>query len=239
MNDYRIIARATSDGNDLTRVITERSEKAARAAFSRMNKETPHEITGAELVKENTNATKQQERDALAKIRAMVEELGPDSYVRTAFEGCFEIADQNIEYDFGDSMKHRVESSQRDADEVKRQLAKAEQDNQDLRDTIAELKETLSNLSDRAEKERGRMLDPILYKNIHRLVSADLEEIKQNMTYLADNMAEQSAKPDSQTFQSIVTAYKEARTRRVNREWIMKQLEAIAPEMERAEAVGA
>ena len=76
-----------------------------------------------ELVKENTTATKQQERDALAKIRAMVEELGPDSYLAAAFAGCFDIADQNIEYDFGDSMKVRAESANRDAEKAQKELA--------------------------------------------------------------------------------------------------------------------
>lgn len=49
--------------------------------------------------------TKEQERKALAKIRKIVEELGENSYVGTAFEGCFEKAEENIEYDFGCSLK--------------------------------------------------------------------------------------------------------------------------------------
>ena len=38
-----------------------------------------------ELVAENTAATKDQELEALEKIKAIVESLGPDSYVGTAF----------------------------------------------------------------------------------------------------------------------------------------------------------
>lgn len=63
-----------------------------------------------ELVAENTPATKDQEREALAKIKAIVESLGPDSYVGTAFEGCFEIAEDNIGNDLACSMKERVEA---------------------------------------------------------------------------------------------------------------------------------
>lgn len=44
--------------------------------------------------------TKEQERKALEKIRKIVAELGEDSYVATAFEGCLEDAEQNIENDF-------------------------------------------------------------------------------------------------------------------------------------------
>jgi len=52
-------------------------------------------------------ATKAQEREALEKIRKIIEELGENSYLGTAFEGFFEIAEDNIENDFGCSMKQR------------------------------------------------------------------------------------------------------------------------------------
>ena len=54
--------------------------------------------------------TKEQERKALEQIRKIVEGLGEDSYIGTAFEGCFEIAQENIDNDFACSMKQRVES---------------------------------------------------------------------------------------------------------------------------------
>lgn len=43
--------------------------------------------------------TKEQERKALEKIKKIVEDLGEQSYIGTAFEGCFDLAEQNIEYD--------------------------------------------------------------------------------------------------------------------------------------------
>lgn len=57
-----------------------------------------------------TIATKDQERDALAKIKKIVEGLGPQSYLATAFEGCFQDAEDNIENDFAFSMASRYES---------------------------------------------------------------------------------------------------------------------------------
>ena len=53
-------------------------------------------------------ATKEQERKALEKIKKFVTDLGEDSYISMAFEGCFEIAEGNIENDFGCSMKQRA-----------------------------------------------------------------------------------------------------------------------------------
>lgn len=57
-----------------------------------------------------TIATKDQERDALAKVKKIVEGLGPQSYLATAFEGCFQDAEDNIENDFALSMASRYES---------------------------------------------------------------------------------------------------------------------------------
>ena len=58
----------------------------------------------------STIATKDQEREALAKIKKTVEGLGPQSYLATAFEGCFQDAEENIENDFAFSMASRYQS---------------------------------------------------------------------------------------------------------------------------------
>ena len=52
--------------------------------------------------------TKEQERKALAQIRKIVEGLGENSYIGTAFEGCFEIAESNIENDFACSIQQQL-----------------------------------------------------------------------------------------------------------------------------------
>lgn len=54
-------------------------------------------------------ATKDQERKALEKIRKIVEGLGEESYIGKAFEGCFEMAKQNIDSDFWNSWKDKYE----------------------------------------------------------------------------------------------------------------------------------
>ena len=49
--------------------------------------------------------SKEEERKALEQIKKIVSTLGPDSYIATAFEGCFDIAESNIDNDFACSMK--------------------------------------------------------------------------------------------------------------------------------------
>ena len=92
MNDYRI----TFGGPNMetgTVDITERTEDGARRAFKagyrKIGVAAP-DIFDIEIVRENTTATKEQERETLEKIKQMVAELGPQSYLATAFEGCFE-----------------------------------------------------------------------------------------------------------------------------------------------------
>ena len=62
--------------------------------------------------------TKEQERKALEQIKKIVQSLGENSYVGTAFEGCFEIVAENIENDFGDSMQDRWLTAERKYEEA-------------------------------------------------------------------------------------------------------------------------
>ena len=62
--------------------------------------------------------TKEQERKALEQIRKIVEGLGEDSYIATAFEGCFEDAEINIRDDAAYSMKSRWDSVRAIRDEL-------------------------------------------------------------------------------------------------------------------------
>lgn len=104
MNDYRIIY-STAEGN-AQETITERSEAAARKFFKARHKDA--EISDVELVNVDVNATKAQERETLEKIKTMVAELGPQSYLKTAFEGVFEVAEMNIDEDAAYSFPGRV-----------------------------------------------------------------------------------------------------------------------------------
>lgn len=55
----------------------------------------------------------------------MIEELGPLSYIGTALEGCLELAEQNIDNDFGCSMKQCAETAEKKAADLQRELAEA------------------------------------------------------------------------------------------------------------------
>lgn len=114
MNDYKV----TDSMGDVT--VTAIDEKAARRTFKNFRKCSDAEIITVTLVRENVCATKQQEREALERIRAILAPLGPRSYCRTAFEGCLEDAEANIDDDAAYSMKARYEEAQ---NKLRREIA--------------------------------------------------------------------------------------------------------------------
>ena len=58
----------------------------------------------------------------------MVEQLGPDSYLATAFEGCFDLAAENIDNDWACSMADRARRAEKRAAELEDKLAESVKD---------------------------------------------------------------------------------------------------------------
>lgn len=122
MNTYEITFQR-ENGTTGTDRFTAATEAQARRDFKEVYRHGNGTITSVELVVENTPATKEQERKALAQIRKIVEGLGENSYI-AAFEGCFEIAEENIENDFACSMKQRYERASEEAASFEAQASK-------------------------------------------------------------------------------------------------------------------
>ena len=114
----------------------------------------------------NMVTTKEQERKALAKIREIVKSLGENSYVGTAFEGCFEIAEENIEYDFADSMKSRLETARESADRSDETAKKLYEENQSLKQKIAKLETQLEREQEWEAYEEKENVSRTGYENL-------------------------------------------------------------------------
>lgn len=71
-------------------------------------------------------ATKEQEKAALEKIRKIVDGVGGhDSYIGKAFEGCFAIAEENIDNDFWNSYHDKCATEHQSSNLYKTQYEKA------------------------------------------------------------------------------------------------------------------
>lgn len=160
MNTYKITF-SRENGSTGTDHFTAANERQARKDFGECYRHSTATIISIELASTNAPATKQQERDTLEKIRKMVEQLGPDSYLATTFEGCFDLAAENIENDWACSMADRVRLAEKRAAELEDKLAESEKDYEaahaaaheiaDQKDAeIAELKAQLAQMQETA-----------------------------------------------------------------------------------------
>lgn len=127
MNIYKITF-TRENGTQGADHFTAATEKQARKDFNECYRHGTGVIVSVELVRTDAPATKQQERDALAKIRQIVDTLGPESYLAIAFEGCFDLAAENIENDWGCSMADRVRRAEKRAAELEDKLAESVKD---------------------------------------------------------------------------------------------------------------
>lgn len=104
--------------------------------------------------------TKEQERQAIEKIRKIVEGLGENSYVGFAMDGVLELAEENIRDDTAYSMKRSAEIAQERASEVEERNKKLERELQEQKGNVRmqrEIIEEKENDSGLAEKtQRGK-----------------------------------------------------------------------------------
>lgn len=207
MNAYRI-TYTIGEETEWTQII-ERNEAAARKAFKGSHKTGI--ITEIELAEENVPATKQQERDALATIRKIVEELGPQSYIATAFDGCFQDAEDNIENDFGCSMKQKLESAEFAEDQLREKLAAANARLEELGRLVDSLKDERRTLE---AKLAGQSLPDWFRSDIHAFITKESAAARHNMEIAADHMAALADTPQDIAFGNAVGTYRESRERR-------------------------
>jgi len=109
-------------------------------------------------------ATKEQERQALQKIRKIIDDLGDESYIGIAMQGCFEIAEENIENDWACSMLDRAESAERNIElarkkyeETKAKLDQAEEWNEGWHRKCDALQETINKMQERIDQKDAEL----------------------------------------------------------------------------------
>lgn len=127
MNTYKITF-SRENGTTGTDHFTAATEAQARRDFREVYRHGKGGIIDIELVSTDAPATKQQEREALDKIRKLVEQLGPDSYLATTFESCFQLAAENIDNDWACSMADRARRAEKRAAELEDKLAESVKD---------------------------------------------------------------------------------------------------------------
>lgn len=208
MNLYQI-HYTDSEGGNLVGNFTERNEASARKNFKTSCKGCV--LESVELIREGVGATKQQERDTLAAIMQMVEELGPESYLKTAFAGCFEDAENNIEDDAAYSMKERYEKAQEDAKYFQDVANTFSSELEAAREKIYALEEQFVGSSDVVECIR-------LIIESRNVASGEMAEFAEKIVKYAENS-------DSKEFREAVVDHREIGEK-------IKHLDALSARLE-------
>lgn len=233
MNTYEISFQR-SNGTTVTDRVVAATPGEAKKLFKeiyRHSEEFQNKDLKVELVAEGVHATKDQEREALEKIKAIVEALGPDSYIGTALDGCFEIAEENIENDFACSMKQRVEAVVVENTRLKEKVKKLEKevstmalDNRDLRLAIKKEKEEAS-ATETALRERAVSDDDLT--DCIQMARDSAYGYREKMEEAAASVVELADDPSSPEFTKAVKDHRNAKTAYEYAEALASRLEKI------------
>ena len=219
MNSYKVTYLL--NGEEHYDHITERTEKAAQKRVKGIYKDA--EITDTELISTDVNATKEQERETLEKIKAMVAELGPQSYLKTAFEGVYEVAEMNIDEDAAYSFPGRVNILEEQLREMGSKYNAARSD-------VEVLRSQLDHAQEQADALKKQQLPVWLHSAVYGLASEELATSKARMEQAAETMAYYAEAPQDIAFAEAVKGYRAAKERRDVCEQIVKGLEALTEE---------
>lgn len=130
--------------------------------------------------------TKEQERQAIQKIRKIVEGMGENSYLATAMEGVLETAEENIEYDAAFSLKGRAEVAEKEASTLKKE-------NEELRKALKEQQERAERLESRCNEAHSELqrytLPDWMQRELDKIVQTGLERVNREIREASDGMA--------------------------------------------------
>lgn len=147
--------------------------------------------------------TKEQERKALAQIKKIMDSLEADSYINTAFAGCLEIAESNIENDWACSMKDRAESAEAREEAAKARIKAAEERAKSLADA-------LQAAYDEINKQAAKTLSADDLTDCRQLVDNEAYEAERQMKAAALEIVTFAEDPTSQNFKDAVINHRNA-----------------------------
>ena len=228
MNSYKVTY--ILNGEEHYDHITERTEKAAQKRVKGIYKDA--EITDTELTSTDVSATKEQERETLEKIKEMIAELGPQSYLATAFEGCFEDAEQNIEDDAAYSMKARLEIQAQRAIERGYEVDRLKADIAAAQSKIDTLQSQFDFASQHIKKLERQQLPEELRCDLWMMVTSEAEASRARMAEAADKMAAGADNPGCVLFKESVARYRAEKTRAEEMEQRANALDTLEPKSE-------
>lgn len=225
MNSYKITFHYP-ESSDETAYITERTEAAARKELvKRFGKDA--EIVDSELHDTDVNATKEQERETIEKIKAMVAELGPQSYLATALEGVFELAEMNIDEDAAYSFPGRVDLLEEQLKEAGSKYNSAKRDAEVAQKALADAEAQLAAAQEQIAALKRQQLPEELRRDLWVMVTTEAEASRARMADAAEKMAVGADNPGCVLFKDAVALYRAEKARAEAMEQRAGELDAL------------
>ena len=231
MNDYKVLE--ISGSGELTVNITAIDEKDARRIFRERYKGNGQREITVTLIRENVPATKAQEREALEKIKALVAELGPQSYLKTAFEGVYEVAEMNIDEDAAYSFPGRVNILEEQLREMGSKYNAARSDVEVLNSQFDHVREQLAAAQEQIATLKRQQFPEELRRDLWVMVTTEAEASRARMAEAAEKMAVGADNPGCVLFKDAVTLYRAEKARAEAMEQRADELDALEPKTEK------
>ncbi len=214
MTRYNITAER-ANGTQFTDTVYAADEKTARRDFNEIYRHADKpKIISVVALGDGYQASKAQEREALAEIRSIVESLGNNSYIAIAFKGCLEDAAENIENDWALSMYDRWQTAEAKISELEADVRKAT--------SSAKATKSLADAYEKALEEAiEKSLTPDEIETLQHIVFEKQLNNDSENSAAAKAIVENAEHPESEAFQTAVRKHRDTTA-------IKAQLDALA-----------
>ena len=202
MTRYNITAERTN-GTQFTDTVYAADEKTARRDFNEIYRHADKpKIISVVALGDGYQASKAQEREALAEIRSIVESLGNNSYIAIAFKGSLEDAAENIENDWALSMYDRWQTAEAKISELEADVRKAT--------SSAKATKSLADAYEKALEEAiEKSLNPDEIETLQHIVFEKQLNNDSENSAAAKAIVENAEHPESEAFQTAVRKHRD------------------------------
>lgn len=173
--------------------------------------------------------TKQEERNLLKKIEKLIAEAGEDSYIGTAFAGCVQMAETNIENDWACSYQNTIEHANKQIEALKEANAKNAPAIEHLEKKLAEKDEEINQLRQQLRAEKKKQIPADLYINLWQTIEGQERQAKEEIEKTAEYLSLYADEPSDIAVANGLQRLQQAHQKRNDATKLLEELEKYEP----------
>lgn len=180
--------------------------------------------------------TKAEELDALNKIRRIVEDLGPDSYLAATFKGCFELGESNIKNDFCLSYYDKAAEMEKSYNEMKEVSLRLSHELTEAQKKCSKYSDDLSEMASELRENEDMVSSKLAKRKIpDKSIEYIFDMLRSRMSQLSEKNSCLAANFESGLYEQIegvTAAYEEVRRNKQEIETIINVMKDIEKSQE-------